>query len=298
VSSKRDGSGKRAATEKVTPTKRAAKRAGAKRPRRSPAKQSKDGRPAEGLMTIGELARRTGMTIRNIRAHQTRGILPPPEVHGRTGYYNEEHVARIELTREMQAEGLNLEAIRRVLESTEGSSREMVDFARAVRAPFEDETPEILDPDELASDWGLERLDPKLVRQGERLGILRQLPDGKIEAISPRLHRVGAALVELGISPAAGLATAAKLREHAEGVARAYIDLFVKEIWEPFDRAGRPEEDWPKVRQALDRMRPLASDALLAMFQITMGEATEAAGERTLQDAARPARKGRRPARS
>ena len=102
-------------------------------------------------MTIGELARRTGMTIRNIRAHQTRGLLPPPEVHGRTGYYNEAHVARIELTREMQAEGLNLEAIRRVLESTGGSSQEIVDFARAVRAPFEDETPEIFDPDELAA---------------------------------------------------------------------------------------------------------------------------------------------------
>src|SRR3954471_3299327 len=92
-------------------------------------------------MTIGELARRTGMTIRNIRAHQTRGLLPPPEVQGRTGYYNQDHVARIELTREMQPEGLNLEAIRRVLESSEASSREMVDFARGGRAPFEDETP-------------------------------------------------------------------------------------------------------------------------------------------------------------
>lgn len=254
-------------------------------------------KPGDGRMTIGELARRTGMTIRNIRAHQTRGILPPPEVHGRTGYYNEEHVARIELTREMQAEGLNLEAIRRVLESTEGSSREMVDFARAVRAPFEDETPEILDPDELAADWRLDELDPKLLRRGERLGILRRLPDGKIEAISPRLHRAGKALVELGVSPAAALATADKMREHAEGVSRVFIDLFVKEVWEPFDRAGRPEEDWPKVRQALDRMRPLASDALLAMFQITMGEATEAAGERTLQDAAKPTRaSGSRPA--
>ena len=54
----------------------------------------------------------------------------------------------------MQAEGLNLEAIRRVLESTEGSSQEIVDFARAVRAPFEDETPEIFEPSELAADLG------------------------------------------------------------------------------------------------------------------------------------------------
>ncbi|HEV2791267.1 MAG TPA: MerR family transcriptional regulator [Solirubrobacterales bacterium] len=251
------------------------------------------GKPA-GMLTIGELARRTGMTIRNIRAHQTRGILPPPEVHGRTGYYSEDHVARIELTREMQAEGLNLEAIRRVLESSEGSSREMVDFARAVRAPFEDETPEIFDAEELAAVWGAPILDEKLIRRGEKLGILRQLPDGQIEAISPRLQRAGAALRELGVSPEAAFSTAETLRHHAEGVARAFVDLFVEEIWEPFDKAGRPEEDWPKVREALDRMRPLASDALLAMFQMTMGEATEKAGERTLRDAAQPPGKRRR----
>ena len=69
---------------------------------------------------------------------------------GRTGYYDEEHVARIDLTREMQADGLNLEAIRRVLESTGGNSKEMVDFARAVRAPFEDETPEIFESADFA----------------------------------------------------------------------------------------------------------------------------------------------------
>jgi DNA-binding transcriptional MerR regulator len=249
---------------------------------------------SDGKMTIGELARRTGMTIRNIRAHQTRGLLPPPEVHGRTGYYNEDHVARIELTREMQAEGLNLEAIRRVLESSEGSSREMVDFARAVRAPFEDETPEIFDQEELAAAWNVERFDPKLLRRAEKLGILRQLPEDKIEVISPRLQRAGAALIELGVSPQAAVDTAEELRRRSEAVARTFVELFVQEIWEPFDKAGRPEEEWPKVREALDRMRPLASDALLAMFQITMGESTDKAGERTLRDAGAPTRKRRR----
>lgn len=262
------------------------------------ATQKGQGETADGKMTIGELARRTGMTIRNIRAHQTRGLLPPPEVHGRTGYYNEDHVARIELTREMQAEGLNLEAIRRVLESSEGSSQEMVDFTRALRAPFEDETPEIFDEKELASAWGVERFDPKLLRRSEKLGILRQLPDGKIEVISPRLQRAGTALVELGVSPQAAIDTAEALRRHSEGVAKLFVELFVKEIWEPFDRAGRPEEDWPKVREALDRMRPLASDALLAMFQITMGESTEKAAERTLRNAAKPARRSTRNRRS
>jgi DNA-binding transcriptional MerR regulator len=257
-------------------------------------KQAKEAAAPDGKMTIGELARRTGMTIRNIRAHQTRGLLPPPEVHGRTGYYNEEHVARIELTREMQGEGLNLEAIRRVLETTGGSSQEIVDFARAVRAPFEDETPEIFEASELPAIWQDGEIDRRLLGHSEQLGILRELPDGKIEALSPRLARTGAELIALGVSPKAGLATADTLRDQAEGVARAFVDLFVTEIWEPFDRAGRPEEDWPKVREALDRMRPLASDALLAMFQITMGEATEKAGERTLRDAGEPERPPKR----
>lgn len=244
------------------------------------------GQPANGEMTIGELARRTGMTVRNIRAHQTRGLLPPPVVHGRTGYYNEEHVTRIELTREMQAEGLNLEAIRRVLQNTDGGPRQIVDFARALRAPFEDEAPEIIEASELAASWGAEAVDPELIRRAESLGILRELPNGQIEVISPRLQKAGAELVELGVRPDAAMDTAEVLHKQAEGVARAFVDLFVKQIWDPFQAAGRPAAEWPKVREALDRMRPLASDALLASFQLTMAEQTERASESTLRAAA------------
>ena len=69
---------------------------------------AKNGNGADGgdaSMTIDELARRTGMTVRNIRAHQSRGLVPPPEVRGRTGYYGDEHLARIELIKELQADG-------------------------------------------------------------------------------------------------------------------------------------------------------------------------------------------------
>jgi DNA-binding transcriptional MerR regulator len=246
-------------------------------------------KPSEGEMTIRELAQRTGMTVRNIRAHQTRGLLPPPVVRGRTGYYNEEHVARIELTREMQADGLNLEAIRRVLDSGDGSAAAIFDFTRALRVPFEDEAPEIIERGELASIWGGEEVDPKLLRHGERLGIFRALPDGRIEAISPRLLRAAAELAELGVGPEGAIGTAEKLRRYADGSARTFVELFTREVWQPFDTAGRPERDWPKIRDALERMRPLAADALLAVFQIAMNEAIEKASERTLVLAARKA---------
>jgi len=251
---------------------------------------SKGFKPAEDEMTIRQLAERTGMTVRNIRAHQTRGLLPPPAVRGRTGYYGEEHIARIELTREMQADGLNLEAIRRVLESGDGSASAIFDFTRALRAPFEDEAPEIVDADELARVWG-DAADGKLRRRAEKLGIFRSLPDGRIEVISPRLLRAAAELAELGIGPEGALVTAEKLRRHADGVARAFVDLFVKEVWQPFDRAGQPERDWPRMSEALERMRPLAAGALLAAFQIAMGEAIEKESERTLRLAARPGKR-------
>lgn len=259
---------------------------------------SKGSKPAEGEMTIRQLAERTGMTVRNIRAHQTRGLLPPPTVRGRTGYYGEEHVARIELTREMQADGLNLEAIRRVLDSGDGSASEIFDFTRALRVPFEDEAPEIVDAEELASIWG-EAGDAKLTRRAEKLGIFRTLPDGRVEVISPRMLRAAAELAELGIGPEGALVTAEKLRRHADGVARAFVDLFVKEVWRPFDRAGRPERDWPRMREALERLRPLAADALQATFQIAMEEVVEKESERTLRLAAQPEkRSGRRRKRS
>ena len=241
---------------------------------------------AKGEMTIRELAERTGMTVRNIRAHQTRGLLPQPVVRGRTGYYNEEHVARIELTREMQADGLNLEAIRRVLEAGDDSASEIFDFTRALRMPFEDESPEIYEQSEVAAAWGASSVDPKLIARAEKLGMMRSLPDGRLEIISPRMQQAAAELAELGVGAEAAIEIAEKLRRNADGVARDFVDLFVDEIWKPFDEAGRPEQDWPRIRETLERMRPLAAQGLLAVFQIAMAEAAEKASERTLRLAA------------
>ena len=38
-------------------------------------------------LTIEQLAAEVGMSVRNIRNHQSRGLLPPPEVRARVGYY-------------------------------------------------------------------------------------------------------------------------------------------------------------------------------------------------------------------
>ncbi len=235
-------------------------------------------RPAPDQLTIDELARDAGMTVRNIRAHQSRGLLPPPDVRGRTGYYGREHLARLELIKEMQAEGFNLEAIRRLLPQTGGSSEEVLRFTRTVREPFEDEEPEIVDVMELGRRWGAVD-DPNLdaLERAQRLGLIRHLGDGTFEELSPRLGRAGQELVELGIPVERGLDVVEVVRGYAEGVAECFVELFLDEIWKPFDEAGRPEARWPEVQAALERLRPLASEALLAVFGLVMTQTTEEA---------------------
>ena len=233
-------------------------------------------------LTIDELARESGMTARNIRAHQSRGLVPPPEVRGRTGYYGKEHLARIELIQELQAEGFNLEAIRRLIEAGNGSSADFLRFTRAVREPFEDEEPEIVTLADLARGFG-DAGDPALVRKAVKLGLLRPIDDERFEQLSPRLGCAGQELSRLGVSPEATMEVAARLRRHADGVASIFTDLFLEHVWKPFDQAGRPPERWDEVVDALERLRPLASESLLAIFQLAMTDAVDRAFGRQLE---------------
>jgi DNA-binding transcriptional MerR regulator len=95
-------------------------------------------------LTIDQLARRTGMSARNIRAHQSRGLLAPPMLRGRTGYYNGDHAARVELIQELQSDGFSLELIRKLVAMAGGSSAGVLRFARALR-PFGDERPQVVE---------------------------------------------------------------------------------------------------------------------------------------------------------
>jgi len=239
--------------------------------------------------TIDQLAHRVGMTVRNIRAHQSRGLLPPPEVKGRTGYYGAEHEARVELIKELQADGYNLDLIRRLIDGSGGSSAEVLRFTRAVRAPFSDEEPQFVDTADLADRWDTN--DPGLLQKAVDLGLFRDLGDGRYEELSPRLGRAGQELVELGIPIERALEVVARLRRNADSAARTFAELFIDSVWRPFDEAGRPEERWPDVQEALERLRPLAAESLLAVLQLAMNDVVEKEFGRTLEETGKRRRK-------
>lgn len=243
-------------------------------------------------LTIDELARRAGMTVRNIRAHQSRGLLPPPQIRGRTGFYGPEHVARLQLIAEMQADGFNLAAIKRLLAGSDGAEQQVLGFKRAMMAPFHEETPEFVDQAALEERYG--PIDPRVLKRMERTGVMRALGEGRWEIPSPTIWRAGEQLLELGVSIETALDVFERIRRHTDAIARTFVDLFWDEVWKPFDAAGRPDDEWPRVREALDRMRPLAADAVLAGFRQTMTAAAERAFGEELADGQRARSHGSR----
>jgi DNA-binding transcriptional MerR regulator len=233
-------------------------------------------------LTIDELARRVGMTVRNVRAHQGRGLLPAPEIRGRTGFYGPEHVARLELVKDLQAEGFNLAAIRRIVESAPGSSStEILDFTRALAEPFGDEQPEVVDARHFTERWG-KQATPATLARAQKLGFVRALGENRFEVLSPRLERASEELAKLGVPLETALEVTATLKRHSEAVAKGYVRLFLDHVWRPFAEDGEPEERWPEVREALERLRPLAGESLVAVFQLVMTRAVEQALEREL----------------
>jgi DNA-binding transcriptional MerR regulator len=234
------------------------------------------------VLTIDELAQRAGMTVRNVRAHQTRGLLPPPQLRGRTGYYGAEHLARLRLIKDMQTAGFNLNAIKKLLDAApHGSGEEILQFERALMAPWGTEEPQILDPRELFELAG--QPPPEVVERAIGLGVVDPLPDGRYEVKMPSVLQASRELESLGVPFDRRLDVVEALLHHAEGIADEFVQLFIEEVWRPFESRGRPPEELPRVRAGLERLRPLASDVLLAAFQTTMKGAIEKAFGRELE---------------
>ena len=232
----------------------------------------------EATLTIEQLAYETGMSVRNIRNHQSRGLLPPPEVRARVGYYGPQHVARLRLIQEMQAEGFKLSAISRLIGEHGEDADRFVGLRQAVTAPFATEAPEVFTREELIERFGVD--DDRLLEKAQKLGLLVDLGDERYEAPSPALLRAAEEVLGMGIELPAALAVIEKLNRNAQSSARTFVNLFVEDLWKPFDEAGRPEEGWADIIAAIERLRPLALEALSATFRLTLtAEVEKAFGE-------------------
>jgi DNA-binding transcriptional MerR regulator len=234
----------------------------------------------ENDLTIEELAAGSGMTVRNIRSHRARGLLPAPEVRDRVGYYGPQHVTRLRMIQELQSEGFNLKGIERLLEQSPGPAEQFLSFKRALGASFETEEPQTFTRDEL-----IERFEEndEALKEAVRAGALIPLGEDRYEARVPSLLDAAESVLAQGVPLDHALAVLKKVQDRCKSVAREFVRLFLEDVWKPFEQAGYPEERWPEVRAALDQLRPLSAQSLMAIYQMTMADEVDSAFGKQLE---------------
>jgi DNA-binding transcriptional MerR regulator len=219
-------------------------------------------------LTIDQLAAAVGMTTRNIRAHQARGLLPPPVLEGRTGFYGAVHVERLLQIRRLQDEGMNLATIARVLD--DGS------LLRALREPFAAEPAFEVSRQELEARLGV---SPGSATAGiaAELGLVEVIDDRTLRVRLPSVVRRAEELVEMGVPVEAQLEAVATVHRASSEVAEAFLRLAEQHLLVQI--AVDSDGDLSQVKAAVERLRAIAADVVQAMFLQAMADALAAVVE-------------------
>ena len=211
-------------------------------------------RTADEELTIDELAARAGVTVRTVRFYSSRGLLPPPKLRGRLGLYGGDHLARLDLIRELQALGFTLSAIERHLERLPAdASPDELALQRALIAPWTDDHSEDLDRHE--HDRSEER----------RVG---HIPGSEqLRLPSPAMLGVGLQILDLQLPLEMLLQAKEIVEQHTAQIAADLRELFAANVLRPYVERGRPEDERERVRAVTDQLRPLTIQVLVNGFQ-------------------------------
>ena len=224
--------------------------------------------------TIDELSREAGVTARNIRAYQDKGILSPPLIRGRTGIYSNEHLSRLRMIISLLDRGYTAASIRELLHGIEEGVgiQELIGVENAVISPWSNEESVVVSMAELGLMFG-SSLTPEAVMKAVQLGLFK-LEGTDIRISSMSTMKAGAELTKLGIPLLDMLDIISMMRENVERVANEMVKLVADNVLEPFDEGELPPKDeLPRIAELIWRLRPLAEIAVKAELARAMENA-------------------------
>jgi len=223
---------------------------------------------AEEMIGLAALTERVGMSVRTIRFYTSRGLVPPPVRRGRSGYYTADHVARLELVRELQAHGFTLAAIEKyVARIPDAATPETIALHRTMLAPWMADLPETMTRQELVRRAGRPLSEPDLEALGA-LGIVQPV-DGRFQVALAHLS-VGVSLLDLGIPVEAARAAQQIFTAHGRAIAEELTDLFRTQLWPVYKEGGLAPE---QLRALVERFKPVTVAALVASYETAVDEA-------------------------
>jgi DNA-binding transcriptional MerR regulator len=226
-------------------------------------------------LTVDQLAQRVGMTVRNVRAYAARGLLPPPRLVGRTGYYGPAHVARLTLVRDLLAQGYTLSAVEKAVAGQAADAGAGLSLHRALIAPWQPDDPQETDLRTLAARAGTDDLQATAAVAEElaRMGVVELLGEGRLRVLDPPLLDAGVRGVRLGLPAAELVAAQQRVVELVEQAAQVYVAMFRDTVWREFVEEGTPEDGWARIQSVVEGLQPVAAQALLASFRSAMASA-------------------------
>lgn len=220
----------------------------------------------EELLTIDELAARTGLTVRTIRFYAGHGLLPPPMRRGRLGYYSAPHRMRLEFIRELQDYGYTLAAIERVLARIpfEVAPGDLA-LHRAMLAPWAPERSEDFDRAGLQRRAGRE-LDEPALDFLLAMGTVERTGEGRYRT-TPSVLAMGIELLDMPVPRSVLAQAAAVISEHATAAAGELSEVFRRGVWEPYRQGQLDRVDQDQLTAVVSRLRPIAVQSLVAAFE-------------------------------
>lgn len=218
---------------------------------------------AQGEYSIDELARMGKSTVRNVRAYQDRGLLPPPERRGRSGIYTEAHLARLRLIGQLLNRGYTLGNIAELVSAWEQGQdlQQLLGLESAITTPWSEELPAYFTLQELRKMFGKAFTLDTLSKVIE-LDVL-QAEGLRFRAPRPQLIHAAGQLVAMGIPLTELLDIVRMLRGNVERVANELVKLIVKYVFEGLLKGSLPPaQDVPRLADTIWRLRPLADMAV------------------------------------
>ncbi|WP_159845399.1 MerR family transcriptional regulator [Nocardia sp. CY41] len=201
--------------------------------------------------TIDELAREAGTTVRSLRVYHERGVLPPPQVKGRTGFYGADHLNRVRTISRLLDRGIKLNGIKELLNAWDRGD-DLGDIL-GVAEPEATEAPAVDAGDTIAATELAE-----LYRDVPN-GLARVVAAGLYEPVDAATYRIADRrlahsldqLTAAGVPADEVLGELEKLRTDAERIARRYVDLFRRTVWASFQESDRGPEQAAELAQRL-----------------------------------------------
>lgn len=208
---------------------------------------------------IEDLARKSGATVRNIRAYQDRGLLPKPGRRGRINVYDDTHLVRLRQIAGLLDRGYTLASIKELLEAWD-SGRGLggvLGLLTEVEGPWSDETASRLTRDQLDELFGGVK-DDDAVEEAVSLGVLEREGEDAFLVPSPGLLAAAAELHADGVPLLAIADHLRELREQVEHIAQRFLEFTTEHIFQRFLEHPLSDQEAAEAAELIRRLRPLA----------------------------------------